>query len=920
MTRLRGLLTVLFLSSLPALVGAQPAQTGTLSGIVKDSTGGVLPGVTVTATSDERGFSRTAVTDATGKYLFPALPAGNYSVTVALSGFEAVRISRNSVVSERTTTVSATLKPGGMSEVVEVAGETPIVDMTNTTVTTAVRKEEYEKIPLGRSYQTMLGRAPGVVGTGNVNSSGALSGNNQFLMDGIDTTDPTTGTFGSNLNYEAIQEVSIQTNGISAEYGRAIGAVVNVVTKSGTNKFEGSAKYIATNDDWSKQNKTVSETTGASLARVIFKKTNPVYSFTLGGPIKKDKVWFFGAYENSKATSPQRQTVGTIPEDYQQTTASKFWNVRLTAQVAQGHQVWVKYFESPTNGFVIDYWGAPGERAALTRQDQTADNWAGQWTGVLKPNWTMEASAGKYASILTVSTFQAGRGGSNAPHFSLADSKYYNGATFDGFTNRPRKQANVATTYFRNIGSNSHSFKLGIDFQTVESGAEFKYPEGKQYIDVSYDQRTGSFVPQSRRDYETGASVSEGKTTALYLRDKFEAGKRLFVEAGLRFEKQTGNSDLGTGTVDATTLSPRLSASFDLSGDGKNLIVGNVGRFYQGIIQSFSDAFGGIPQQTNYKNMVWNGSAYVLQNEVKVGGANFPANTDLKPTFLDEQTIGLQRQFGSSMGVGVRYVHRKWGNLIDDTRTIDASGNVARKVLNYDAAERSYNGLQFTFERRFSKNWSTQASYTWSKTRGNHFGDTFTSLGDYLNTNCRTTVDTSVGTNGVLPCSEVQDGANKYGAPAYDRPHNIKFSASYVKRVGRVNLVGGTLIDAISKTTFSKTRTMNVLLPGTTLNASPTATYNYAALGSERIPGLAWTADLNVEATLSIMKTRQAGLRAEIFNITDRQEKIAVNSTLYCNSASSATCTTNLSTFGKATARGSFQAPRQLRFTAVVRF
>lgn len=919
MSRMKGLLAVLALS-LSSLVSAQPAQTGTLSGVVKDSTGGVLPGVTVTVTSDERGFSRTGVTDVAGKFLFPALPAGNYSVTVALSGFESVRIAGNAVVSERTTSVSATLKPGGLSEVVEVAGETPIVDMTNTSVTTAVRKEEYEKIPLGRSYQTMLGRAPGVVGTGNANSSGALTSNNLFLMDGVDTTDPTTGTFGSNLNYEAIQEVSVATNGVSAEYGRAIGAVVNVITKSGTNKFEGSAKFIATNDNWSAQNKTKSETTGASLSRVIFEKTNPVYSFTLGGPIKKDKVWFFGAYEKSKNTSPQRQTVGTIPEDYQQTTNSNFWNVRVTAQVAKNHQVWVKYFESPTDGFVIDYWGAPGERAALTSQNQTADNWAGQWTGVLKPNWTMEASAGKYASVLTVTTFQSGRGGSNAPHFSFADNKYYNGATFDGFTNRPRKQGNVATTYFTTIGGNSHSFKLGIDYQTVESGAEFKYPEGKLYFDTSYDQRTGTFVPQSRRDYETGASVSNGKTTALYLRDKFEAGKRLFVEAGVRFEKQTGDSDLGTGTVDATTFSPRLSASFDVSGDGKNLIVGNIGRFYQGIIQSFSDAFGGIPQQTNYNNMVWNGSAYVFQNAVKAGGANFPPNTDLKPTYLDEQTIGLQRQFGNSMGVGVRYVHRKWGNLIDDTRTIDASGNVARKVVNYEAAERSYNGLQFTFERRFSKNWSTQASYTWSKTRGNHFGDTFTSLGDYTNTNCRTTVDTSIGTNGVIPCSEVQDGPNKYGAPGYDRPHNLKFSASYVKRVGRVNLVGGMLADAISKVTYSKTRTVNVLLPGTTTNASPTATYNYAPLGSERIPDLAWTADLNFEATLQLMKTRQVGVRAEVFNVTDRQEKIAVNSTLYCNSASNATCTTNLSTFGKATARGSFQAPRQLRFTAVVRF
>src|SRR5262245_56723651 len=325
-----------------------------------------------------------------------------------------------------------------MSETVEVEGDSPIVDMTNTTVTTAVRKEEYENMPIGRSYQALLARAPGVVGTGNVNSSGANTSNNLFLMDGIDTTDPTTGTFGSNLNYEAIQEVSVSTNGISAEYGRALGAVTNVVTKSGTNKFSGSAKFIATNDEWSTQNKTKSETTGASLARVIFAKTNPLYSFTLGGPIKRDRAWFFGAYERSESTTPQRQTVGQVPENYQQTTKSNFLNVRVTGQIAKNHQAWVKYFESPTDGFVIDYWAsatnAAGDLAALTRQDQTADNWAAQYTGVLRQNWTVEASGGTYASVLTVGQYVDGRGGSNAPHTSLADGKTYNGSAFDGYT------------------------------------------------------------------------------------------------------------------------------------------------------------------------------------------------------------------------------------------------------------------------------------------------------------------------------------------------------------------------------------------------------------------------------------------------------------------------------------------------------
>ena len=255
MTRLRGLLAVLFLS-VAALVSAQPAQTGTLTGTVKDGQGGLLPGVSLTATSQERGFTRVAVTDAEGRYRFPSIPIGSYKITANLAGFDAVAISDNLVQTENTTSVSFTMKVGGLTEAVEVTGETPIVDMTNVSANTRVRREEFDKLPVARTYQALMGSIPGVVGTGNVNSSGALTSNNLFLMDGIDTTDPTTGTFGANLNFEAIEEVSAQTSAVSAEYGRAIGAVVNVITKSGTNKFEGSAKYIATNDNWDGQNKT----------------------------------------------------------------------------------------------------------------------------------------------------------------------------------------------------------------------------------------------------------------------------------------------------------------------------------------------------------------------------------------------------------------------------------------------------------------------------------------------------------------------------------------------------------------------------------------------------------------------------------------------------------------------------------------
>ena len=141
--------------------------------------------------------------------------------------------------------------------------------------------------------------------------------------------------------------------------------------------------------------------------------------------------------------------------------------------------------------------------------------------------------------------------------------------------------------------------------------------------------------------------------------------------------------------------------------------------------------------------------------------------------------MAFQRQFGQNMGAAIRFIGRRWRDLIDDTRTFRADGSIDRQVVNYEPAVRNYKGVQLTLERRFSSNWHAQGSYTFSRTEGNHFLDNFSPLGDYLDSQCRTTVDTSIGVNGVIPCAEVNNGANNTGRPIYDRPHNFKMNAAW---------------------------------------------------------------------------------------------------------------------------------------------
>jgi len=912
---------VLFLSASATL--AQTAQVGTLAGEVKDQSGALLPGVSVVAQNQEKGFSRTEVTDAQGRFRFPVMPPGVYSITATLGGFQPVTLPNNLVETERTTNVAVGLSIESVSTEVTVTGEAPIVDATNTVVQSRMRSEDYQKLPIGRSYLTVIGQAPGVVGTTNVNSHGALTADNQYLMDGVDTTDTTTGTFGSNLNYESIQEVSVYTSGVSAEYGRAVGAIVNVVTKSGTNKPEGGFKYIFSNDDWNAQNTATNQVNGASLERVKFDQINPVYSLFGGGPIWKDHAWFYGTYEKQENTTPRTQTPGQVVEEYQQTTESPFWTVRFTGQLASNHNVWVKFTDSPTNGFVNNYWGAAtpsAELFALTFQDQGADHWATQYSGVLGNSWTAEAMFASYSSFIDVYPFSNSPLDNGAPHFNQADNKYYNGATFDGRVERPRKQAILAASYYRTLGGNAHNFKFGYDWQGLESSNDFRYPNNQLFTDLAFNQVTRQVTPFGRQDFDSGASTSSGDIHAFYVRDKFEVGRRLFFEAGFRFERQTGSSDIGTTTVDTNTLSPRLSGSYDIAGTGKSLIVGSYGRFYQSIIQTFSDEFSAVPQQANYNNYRWDGTQYVFTGRVEVGGSGFDPNLDLKPTHVNEATIGFQQQLGRNMGAGVRYIHRTWGNLIDDVLTFDADDNIVRTVQNYEPAERSYRGVEFTFERRLSNNWFTSASYTYAKTEGNHFATVFSALGDFVNERCITTVDPGIGTNGIVPCGDVNDGPRAFGLPANDRPHNVKLSGTYTRRFGRVGLTGGAVAQAVSKATTSKQRQVTVLFPGTTISSGQPYTYFYESRGADRIDGTLYTFDASFEATFYTVRDIQVGFKSEIFELFNPQKQGAINNTAWCESTASAACQTARANYGTATVRASFQNPRSYRFSAIVRF
>jgi len=921
------LLFVTVVLLVPGMVLAQGFQTGTLAAVAKDQSGGALPGVTVTVTSEERGTQRTGVTDNAGTARFPVLPIGFYRVEGALSGFQTATRKGNKVDSDRTTEVPMTMSLAAASETITVTGQQPVVDRTNVSANTQISTKEYERAPIGRSYQTLMTLAPGVIDQpgngsgGNPQVHGAQNTGNVYLFDGLDATDTTTGTFGSNLNFESIQEVSVQTSGMSAEYGRASGAVLNVITKSGTNKFEGSLKSIQTNDGWNAPNTTSNQVTGASLARTRVRHNNYRYDATLGGPLWKDHLWFFGAYEKvDTVTAAATTTVSN--ENYVQNQALRLQNYRVTAQLTPTQTIWAKYDLDPFTGIIRDYWGASPELFSLTAQDQGGNRRAAQYSGIFGQNITVEALYGQSKSTITVAPYIISPLNNGAPHLSQADGKYYNGATFDGFVDRPRDQAVVAGSYFATLGGNSHNFKAGVDWQSLKSSNFFRYPNSQLFIDSSFDYQTRTFEPLYRLDFIDAPSTSKGTITSIYARDKFDIGRRLFLEAGLRYETETSKNDIGDKVLDTSAIAPRFQASYDLLGNGNTLLIGTAGRYYQSVILNFADQFANVPQQGSYDLFIWDPAKkdYVFDSSVRAGGSSNQPNLDLNATYLDEVTFGAQQQLGPTVGVGVRGIYRKWNDLIDDVASFDANNSFFQRYINDSSAKRNYKGLEFTFEKRFSHNWNLLANYTYSQTRGNHFGTIATQLSDFPNQNCVTTVDRSIGTNGTIPCSQVNGSSSIDGRPTWDIPHLFNVLGAYAFNLGPVSLTAGGLGVYSSGNSFSKVRSLNVL-NNAGAGSGKTSTYFYDGQGSDRGPNW-WRIDSSLEATYRIFGI-EVGAKGEVLNIFNKETPFVVSNTAYCAQTAgtvSAGCTTAVNTYGKYTSRGAFMTPRNFRLTALLRF
>jgi outer membrane receptor protein involved in Fe transport len=513
---------VLCLTLLITIAGAQTSTTGSIEGTVADATGAVVPGATVRVTSPNLIRAQTAISDSQGRYRFANLPPGKYMVTVEPTGgfakFEQANVDVNL---SKTTTIEIKLQAQGTSATVEVvASSTPAIDLSNNTTGTNVTSEQFKNLPTQRTVQSLYTIAPTVTRSGLRDPSGrdrdpSVGGSsgpeNNYILDGVNTTDPAFGGSGANLPFEFVQEVEVKTGAVGAEYGNTTGGIFNVITKSGTNEYHGDAFFYGNPSSFVRETKFFSSTGAAQNG---FSEIDG--GFDLGGPIIKDKLRFFGAF------NPQRRKnnylTQTLRQDVSNTINSQFYAGKVTYGFNQNHTLTFSTFgdfasqkgflqtglpvdRTDRNGFVADPNSSRGEiqtgghRYAVRMNSTFSPNFIGEFAfglhygrfnmipdqsvaGVAQviDNFAILRSDGTVAPVTTTSI--PFTGGPDDPETDDEDESRANQGLLLGYVNAPggSLQRNYIRQGFGLIDDQGRNrWELSAKFQNNYGRHTFKY-------------------------------------------------------------------------------------------------------------------------------------------------------------------------------------------------------------------------------------------------------------------------------------------------------------------------------------------------------------------------------------------------------------------------------------------------------------
>lgn len=706
--RMAGLLAFL---ALPAAVLAQQ-QTGSLLFEVTDTAGAPVVGAKVAISSDKVP-SRERVTDDFGKARFLLLPPGTFSATVTADNFNSRTEPGIDVPLGQSVTLKVELQ-AVLEESVEATmpafATTPTaidVDVTQTKTGTVMSSEQLQALQLGsgsRSYLSALAKTPGVAsGGGNPSVHGATLGENIYTIDGVNTTDPVTGTFGLLTNFDIIEQLEVSTGGFQAQYGGATGGSVNQITKSGTNVFEG-AFDIRYYDRGMVENSPHFE----DHLPAKFQK----WSGTLTGPVVKDKLWFALAYENN-------ETARTPPG----TSASRNFLghanlAKLTWEPVSGHRVSFQYTEDPAT-ITNSNAGATVDPTASSTQEQGARFYKLNYSGQLTDNWALTVQGGWYLSELNA--FPKDDSGLPGVTNNDTTTSYQNYGNAQ-YSKRGNNQ--LAFQLQRSWSSKwgDHDFKFGYDDQQTKLDFNSYTPAGEtwtttncpdddpttlEHEDACLDaDADGDGYPDNVflrvLDVPAGPTSNRGHQQSVYVQDTWRHASWT-LDYGLRWDRSRAERDDKETVVDVALLQPRLGMAFDLKHDGRQKLSWSLSRrMHPGIltipnaVNTHASASDYYYNENFYGDLNGNGTIDGFVFYTRYGGpSGSTVDKGLDAMFLDEFVLGYERKLKSKMRFATRLVLNETKDIIEDTAFPSGSGQYL--IRNIGELSREYQGLEFEY-------------------------------------------------------------------------------------------------------------------------------------------------------------------------------------------------------------------------------
>jgi Carboxypeptidase regulatory-like domain len=959
---------------------AQGNLTGTISGHVIDQNGGVLPGTTVTAKSPSLQGSRTVVTTSTGDYIIPFLSPGEYTLTFELKGFETAS-HKTLVTASSTVTLDVKLQVGAVTNAVTVVGGISDAVVPGITSSTTIKQDRVNNLPLNRGIDATTALAPGVLRTGPSNQngvpslsiSGGVTTENLVLVNGVVAQDNVRRTSVPVYIEDAIQETTIETSGVSAEFGRFAGGVVNAITRSGGNTFSGTYRLSLNNDNW----RSVTPFPGETKANV----TVPVNEYTVGGPVFRDRLWFFtaGRFQNETAAQQLFQPVLT---PYDRITLRRRFEGKGTYGLRSGQTIKVAYvnnYTRTTNGSFQNEL----DLQSLTNREDPEHTWSATYNGVLKNNIFVEAQYSQHKSSIVGAGAKATDLIAGTLMVDGLNGGRFNSATFCGVC-RPEDRDNqdvaVKATYFMSrAGWGSHTIIGGYD-RFADQVAVDNHQSGSDYRIFTTDTifRNGVIYPildptpgSTLIRYNPIANPTQGSnflTNSLFVNDLWRVNDRMTFNLGLRYDSTGGTNSAGAQEISGGKVSPRLGLTFDPKGDGVWILNASYATYVSAVNNGFANngSSAGAPARLDFDYLgpavnlnpnaptlvsttdaintvfTWflaNGGINRPNVGAAVPGVNRKVSADLGPPNTNEVAGGVTRRLGSRGTLRADTVYRKYHDFYSDhvdTTTGQVSnslGTIFDVIVteNTNKIERQYAGLNLSGSWRPNARTTVQFAYTLSHTWGNAEGENSASG----------------------PITATVDSYPEYRDPRWNNPigdlqtdqrHKARIVATYdmpLSRfgsltVGAIEYLGSgnpySAIGSVASSRFVPAGLGYKNAPSTVnyyfterdafrsenwYSTDLAATYSYRAHGLSKMEGFVKFELLNTFNQSSIINTQY--LNTAVLTNSSTPAKYALFNP-FTDTPVKGTNWDLGPTFGQATSRFAYQTPRTFRMSFGVRF